>query len=110
MPHDDDLELLEGELLDEDDLGDVDEFDELEDHGVVHGVRGFAAGLVVGLLVGAGSALLIAPEAGTKVRRRLRRGFKDLQDDAQSQLSDLRGDAIREFRRKKRQLKRRLRH
>ncbi|MFQ5702615.1 MAG: YtxH domain-containing protein [Gemmatimonadales bacterium] len=104
MSHDDDLELLDDESLDDEDL-DVEEIDELEGYA---GARGFAAGLILGLLVGAGVALLVAPERGETVRRRLSRGFRHLQADARSQLDDLRDDARREYRRKKRELKRRL--
>ena len=35
-----------------------------------------AAGVAIGLLIGAGLALLLAPQEGQESRRRLRRGFR----------------------------------
>ncbi|MBA3659953.1 MAG: YtxH domain-containing protein [Gemmatimonadales bacterium] len=47
---------------------------------------GFAVGLTFGVLIGAGLALLFAPERGDKTRGRLRRRLRDLGDDAKSEL------------------------
>lgn len=43
---------------------------------------GFAAGLLLGVLIGAGVALLAAPERGSRTRRTLRRGLRRLRDEA----------------------------
>ena len=42
---------------------------------------GFAAGLFVGALLGAGIALIFAPERGDRTRRRLRRRLERLRED-----------------------------
>ena len=51
---------------------------------------GFMAGLAVGALVGAGLALLWAPEPGTKLRRRLRRKLHNLGNEAADGWDDTR--------------------
>ena len=51
---------------------------------------GFLAGLAVGALVGAGLALLWAPEPGTQLRRRLRRKLARLGDEAAGGWEDTR--------------------
>jgi gas vesicle protein len=43
---------------------------------------GFVAGVLFGAFLGAGFALLFAPERGEKTRGRLRRRMRSLQDDA----------------------------
>ena len=52
---------------------------------------GFAAFLLGGL-VGAGVALLLAPKTGEETQRDLRDGARRLRDDAEGKLSDLRGN------------------
>ena len=42
----------------------------------------FVAGLALGIVIGAGVALLSAPEAGRRTRRRLRRMAHDVRDQA----------------------------
>ncbi len=46
------------------------------------GPAGFAAGLVVGALLGASIALLYAPERGDRTRRTVRRRLERLREDA----------------------------
>ena len=46
-------------------------------------VFNFAAGLLLGTVIGAGVALLMAPEPGRKTRRRLRRVAGEFADTAQ---------------------------
>jgi hypothetical protein len=107
MKREEDLELVDDEL-DDDDLEDED----LEELGIYEGLiglRGFAAGLVVGALVGAGVAMLIAPERGEILRKRIGRGIREIHEDARDQLDDWRGDARRELGKHRRRLKRRLR-
>jgi len=65
-----------------------------------------AAGVAVGLLIGAGLAILFAPQEGWESRRRLRRGFRRARNrglDAWDELSD----ELRKARRKLRRARRR---
>ncbi|KPJ96434.1 MAG: hypothetical protein AMS18_00835 [Gemmatimonas sp. SG8_17] len=105
-----DLELLEDEIEDED-LEDEDSEEEEESDGYsgFSVARGFAAGLIVGALLGAGIALLVAPDRGETIRKRLGTGLRDLGDDARGQLRDWHGDARREVGKQRRRLQRRLR-
>ncbi len=68
-------EELEDEELDEEELEDDDEdVEEIEITGQgSSGLLGFAAGLLVGLIVGVGVAIFAAPERGDVMRRRIRR-------------------------------------
>lgn len=42
----------------------------------------FLTGIVVGVAIGAGLALLVAPQSGRRTRRRLARTVEDVTDDA----------------------------
>jgi gas vesicle protein len=53
-----------------------------------HGRAGFLAGIVFGAFLGAGLALLFAPERGGKTRSRLRRRMRELQADAADTLDE----------------------
>ncbi len=59
--------------------------------------RGFAAGLVLGALIGAGMALLFAPQSGEDTRRLIRKKAKRLARDAGDRYDDLK-DRVREVR------------
>jgi gas vesicle protein len=72
------------------------------------GLDGFAAGLVVGTFVGAGLALLLAPERGSDTRRALRRRMRRVLADAAEGVERAGGRTRRELRRRRRQLKARL--
>lgn len=96
------------DLVDEDEALEEDELAELAVSDGSSGVLGFIGGLVLGTLIGAGIALLVAPERGEVTRRRIRDRMEDFQDDAKEQLGDLRDDATRALKRRHRQLKRRL--
>ena len=67
-------------------MGDQEEQDlepESENHvGQRAGPGGFAAGLVVGALLGASVALMFAPERGDRTRRAVRRRLEHLRDEA----------------------------
>ncbi|MFW6079178.1 MAG: YtxH domain-containing protein [Gemmatimonadota bacterium] len=63
----------------------------------------FAAGLLVGMAIGVGAALLVAPQSGRRTRRRLARaiegGLEDAGDRWESWSEDVR-DAVRASRRR----------
>jgi hypothetical protein len=109
---DEEMELvdedLEDEDLDDEELDDED-LEEYDLYQSMAGLRGFAIGLVVGGLVGAGVALLMAPERGEVVRRRITKGIRDIHEDARDQLEDWSGEARREVGIQRRRMKRRLR-
>jgi hypothetical protein len=91
----------------EDELLDADEI-EIVDEGTP-GIVGLLAGLVIGAFVGAGVALLLAPERGDVTRRRIRTKFSDVTDEARDQFEGWRDQAERELRRRQRKVRRRLR-
>lgn len=68
---------------------------------VVRGTRNFIAGLAVGALLGAGIALLYAPDRGTNTRRRLGRRIRRLRDRSGESVRDLKLALRRELRRVK---------
>ena len=57
------------------------------------GARPFAAGMLIGALVGAGVALLFAPQAGEETRRYLRKRARRLQAAAEDRVHDLKDRA-----------------
>jgi hypothetical protein len=62
----------------------------------------FLAGFVLGALLGAGTALLFAPERGSVTRRRLGRRLRDLKADTADRMGELRHRTERELRRRRR--------
>ena len=52
----------------------------------------FVSGFLIGAIVGAGIALLTAPDAGNRTRRRIRRVAGGLKDSAADQLDDFAED------------------
>jgi len=52
----------------------------------------FVSGFILGAMVGAGIALLAAPEAGTRTRKRIRRVAGELRDSAGDHWDDLAED------------------
>ena len=67
-----------------------------------HGTAGFVAGVLFGAFLGAGFALLLAPERGEKIRGRLKRRMRSLRDDARSGI-DWAGSATRKELRRRQQ-------
>jgi len=63
------------------------------------GLGTFAAGLLVGGLVGAGLALLFAPQSGAETRRIIRRRAKRVAADAQDRYDDVK-DRLHDARRR----------
>lgn len=102
MARDPDLDLVD----DEDELED----DELEDdeESAATGAGAFLTGVLLGALLGAGLALMLAPERGEVVRRRLGGRLRALGEEARDQLEDWRDEAGRELRSRRRRLKKRL--
>ncbi len=66
------------------------------------------AGITIGALIGAGVALLLAPQAGEDTRRDLSRRARELRDQATDRWDDASHRARREVRRRGRQLRERL--
>jgi gas vesicle protein len=78
---------------------------EIEATGHSKSRGGFATGLLLGLVVGAGVALLFAPEQGQKTRGRLRRGMKSLGEDAREEIDKAGSRTRKELLRQKRRLR-----
>lgn len=55
-------------------------------------VMNFVSGLVLGAVIGAGIALLTAPESGRRTRRRIRRTASDVRDTATDRWDELADD------------------
>jgi len=52
-------------------------------------VFSFVSGLLLGAIIGAGVALLTAPDSGRRTRKRLKRAAVDLKDSATHRLDDI---------------------
>ena len=68
------------------------------------GLGGFAVGVVFGAFLGAGIALLFAPERGEKTRRRLRHRLRSLRDEAGDHLERVGKRTGRDLLRRRRRL------
>ena len=55
-------------------------------------VFNFIAGLVLGAVIGAGSAILTAPDSGKRTRRRVRKMAGEIRKNAESRLGDITDD------------------
>ncbi len=82
--------------------GDEEEEEEIEPRG------GFVAGLLVGLVLGAGVALLLAPAEGARTRTRLARRLRRLRRRAGPTLDHAARLTRRELERRRRRLQARL--
>lgn len=102
MASEQELDIRDDEELNEDELAELMEADRST------GVIGFVGGVLLGTVIGAGIALLVAPERGEVTRRRIRTRLEDLRDDARDQLDDLRDEAQQQVRRQGRKVRRRL--
>jgi|GEM_PF-2334574 len=80
---------------DEDGEDDDEEEDEMEHDE--HGVRTFVAGMALGALVGAGLALLFAPQSGADTRRYVSRKAKHMAREARDRYDDVK-DKVRRAR------------
>jgi len=70
--------------------------DEMDAEGGSGKARSFAGGLILGALVGAGLALLLAPQSGADTRRGLARRTRRLADDARDHIEETRHQIRRE--------------
>ncbi len=52
----------------------------------------FITGLALGIVIGAGAALVAAPQSGRRTRKRLRRAVDDVKDVAGEQFDELSDD------------------
>ncbi len=68
------------------------------------GLAGFAVGVIFGALLGAGFALLYAPDRGEKTRRQLRRRLNRLREEAEDGLDRVGERARKEMSRRRRRL------
>ena len=96
---DDELEQGQDSDLDEEPMMD-DPGEEPEEKA--SGTVGFVGGLILGALIGAGIALLVAPEKGAVTRQRLQKKLRRITEDAMDQSEDWSRRAKRELRRRKR--------
>ncbi len=62
------------------------------DHDDDANTMNFVSGFLLGAIVGAGIALLTAPDSGTRIRRRIRRVAGDLKDTAGDHIEDFAED------------------
>jgi len=100
---------LDVDELDVDDemFDEVEIIDEDEGEDVEAGFRGadFAGGLLLGVMVGAALALLLAPQAGPRTRRNIGRKVRRLRADAEHRLEGAQRDLRKQVRRRKRKIK-----
>ena len=95
-------EFLDG---DEDDIEDGEEVLETTETSGRSGTLSFMAGMVLGALVGAGVALLMAPERGVVTRKRLKKLMGRMGNDAKEKMEDWRDDVKAELKRRRRQIR-----
>ncbi len=62
----------------------------MDKEGGSSGIRTFGAGLLIGALVGAGIALLVAPSSGEETRRMISRRARRLAEDARDRYEEAR--------------------
>jgi gas vesicle protein len=79
--------------------------EEVEVHQSSKGTTGFAAGLLMGLVLGGAFALLFAPDRGAKTRGRLGRRMQTLRDDALEGIDQAGSRTRKELNRRKRRLR-----
>lgn len=72
-------------------------------------IGGFLIGLMVGAVVGAGAALLLAPESGEETRGRLARMARDAKTDVEDQVEEWSGQARRQLARRRKRVRRAMR-
>ena len=85
------------------------EIEELITENRSFGIGLFAAGLLLGAVIGAGALYLTAPARGQHTRRRVRSRFRDFRDDARGHVEDWRDEARQSLARQRRRIRRRRR-
>ena len=107
--HNGDPKAAEANVSDEtsDDANDVEEQD-IDVERDSSGVAMFGAGLMLGLALGAGVALLLAPQAGDETRRIIKRRARRLGEHVSESVEDLRDDIRRSARRGEKRLRQSL--
>jgi gas vesicle protein len=85
--------------------GQVEEPAGAEIGDTAHGRAGFLVGVIFGAFLGAGIALVLAPERGDKTRRRLRRRMQLLGEGALDSLDQASSRTRKELSRRKRRLR-----
>lgn len=69
------------------------------------GTAGFMAGILFGAFLGAGIALLLAPERGQRTRDKLRRRMRSLRDDAREGIDRAGSRTRKELKRRERRIR-----
>ncbi|HEX2249574.1 MAG TPA: YtxH domain-containing protein [Gemmatimonadales bacterium] len=85
--------------------GQLEEAAEAEIGDTAHGRAGFLVGVVFGAFLGAGIAMMLAPDRGNKTRRRLRRRMQLLREGALDSLDQAGSRTRKELSRRKRRLR-----
>src|SRR4051812_897214 len=98
-------EMEDQDEQEEDDMEEGDEVVETTETPGRSGTLSFMAGMVLGALVGAGVALLMAPERGAVTRRRLKKFVSRMGKDAKDKVEDWRDDVKAELSRRRRQIR-----
>jgi gas vesicle protein len=80
----------------------------VEDAHSAHGRAGFLAGIVFGAFLGAGIAMLFAPDRGEKTRGRIRRRMRNLGEDAMESIDQAGSRTRKQLSRRKRRLQKEL--
>ena len=83
----------------------LEQDDDMEDAG---GSGAFIAGLVLGAALGAGAALLFAPQAGDRTRRQVGRRLREIRDDAGERVEEIADKGGRELRRRSAQARKKF--
>ncbi len=89
-------------------MGDNEAKDEESGGGGVRGAANFVAGMVLGALIGAGIAMLVAPSEGSVLRKRLGRRARELGERAREGLDEAAHRTRRDLARRRRRLQARL--
>lgn len=76
-----------------------------EHEAAERGSGSLVAGIIIGAIIGAGIALLAAPQTGVDTRRRLSRRARELREEAADRLEEASRRTRRELRRRRQQLR-----
>ena len=82
-------------------MSEPDEIDDTPIEDRRSGRSGFAAGLLIGLVIGAAGALMLAPRPGRETRRRLSRRLQSARHQIGQRLEDLEDTVRHEIRRRR---------